>query len=258
MQAFWIQIRIKLDTCTRLPVTHLSLFCIHSQPRNNPIPYCALIFYFFPIPHSPFRNPNSSSCPPPSLHQILLQSPPLIPFSQRVNHWTPYRRGPALGPRQKIIPPLACLMARLLRYIHPHVSRNAQVDVPCRQTIIRRNRVELFLTVTLRSPHNRHCEIRFHPVFVPRQAGQIHLGCGAGVFLSHGHRRGVGNRQVERRPLGSGAEDSGSLGGRCAGQQPLRRVVPFREWVAHQNFVVSLAIAEVFGKDQLASRSLCR
>jgi hypothetical protein len=42
-------------------------------------------------------------------------------------------------------------MARLLRYIHPHVSRYAQVDVPCRQTIIRRNRVELFLTVTLRS-----------------------------------------------------------------------------------------------------------
>ena len=46
--------------------------------------------------------------------------------------------------------PLACLMARLLRYIHPHVSRYAQVDVPCRQTIIRRNRVELFLTVTLK------------------------------------------------------------------------------------------------------------
>ena len=40
-------------------------------------------------------------------------------------------------------------MARLLRYIHPHVSRYAQVDVPCRQTMIRRNRVELFLTVTL-------------------------------------------------------------------------------------------------------------
>ena len=40
-------------------------------------------------------------------------------------------------------------MARLLRYIHPHVSRYAQVDVPCIQTIIRRNRVELFLTVTL-------------------------------------------------------------------------------------------------------------
>ncbi|MEN8691624.1 MAG: ferredoxin reductase family protein, partial [Desulfobacterales bacterium] len=34
----------------------------------------------------------------------------------------------------------------------PHVSRYAQVDVPCRQTIIRRNRVELFLTVTLTRP----------------------------------------------------------------------------------------------------------
>ena len=41
-------------------------------------------------------------------------------------------------------------MARLLRYIHPHVSRYAQVDVPCRQAIIRRNRVELFLAVTLK------------------------------------------------------------------------------------------------------------
>ena len=43
-------------------------------------------------------------------------------------------------------------MARLPGYIHPHVSRYAQVDVPCRQTIIRRNRVELFLTVTLTRP----------------------------------------------------------------------------------------------------------
>jgi hypothetical protein len=50
-----------------------------------------------------------------------------------------------------MIPPLACLMACQLRYIHPHVSRNAQVDVPCRQTKIRRNRVEFFLTVTHRS-----------------------------------------------------------------------------------------------------------
>ena len=40
-------------------------------------------------------------------------------------------------------------MARLLRYIHPHVFRYAQMNVPCRQTIIRRNRVELFLTVIL-------------------------------------------------------------------------------------------------------------
>jgi hypothetical protein len=53
------------------------------------------------------------------------------------------------GPGKKIIPLLAFLMARLLRYIHPHVSRYACVDAPCRQTIIRRNRVELFLTVTL-------------------------------------------------------------------------------------------------------------
>jgi hypothetical protein len=61
----------------------------------------------------------------------------------------------ALGPWQKIIPPLACFMARLLRYIHPHSSRYAQVDVSCRQTIIRRNRVELFLTVTLTSGISR-------------------------------------------------------------------------------------------------------
>jgi hypothetical protein len=40
-------------------------------------------------------------------------------------------------------------MAGLLRCIHPHVSRYAQVDVPFRQTIIRRNRAALFLTVTL-------------------------------------------------------------------------------------------------------------
>jgi hypothetical protein len=36
----------------------------------------------------------------------------------------------ALGPRQKIISPLACLMALLLRYIHTRVSGYAQVDVP--------------------------------------------------------------------------------------------------------------------------------
>jgi hypothetical protein len=54
-----------------------------------------------------------------------------------------------LGPRQKNNSTLACLMVRLLRYIHPHVSRYAQVDVPFRQTIIQRIRVELFLTVTL-------------------------------------------------------------------------------------------------------------
>ncbi|MEX1355017.1 MAG: hypothetical protein AB1Z28_10380, partial [Desulfobacterales bacterium] len=32
---------------------------------------------------------------------------------------------------------------------HRHVSRYAPLDVPCRRTIIRRNLVELFLTVTL-------------------------------------------------------------------------------------------------------------
>jgi uncharacterized protein (DUF302 family) len=41
-------------------------------------------------------------------------------------------------------------MARLLRYIHPHVSRYAQADVRCRQTIIRRNCVELFVAVTVK------------------------------------------------------------------------------------------------------------
>ena len=51
-------------------------------------------------------------------------------------------------------------MARLLRYIHPHVSRYARVDVPCRQTIIRRNRVELFLTVTLTRPAVMECKAK--------------------------------------------------------------------------------------------------
>ena len=36
-----------------------------------------------------------------------------------------------LGPREKIIPHLACLFARLLRYIHRHISRYAPADVPC-------------------------------------------------------------------------------------------------------------------------------
>jgi len=50
---------------------------------------------------------------------------------------------------EKKIPHLACLLARLLRYIHRHGSRYAPQDVPCRRTQIRRNLVELFLTVTL-------------------------------------------------------------------------------------------------------------
>jgi hypothetical protein len=41
-------------------------------------------------------------------------------------------------------------MARLLRYIHQHVSRYALVDVTHRQTIIRRNREKLFHTVILK------------------------------------------------------------------------------------------------------------
>ena len=40
-------------------------------------------------------------------------------------------------------------MARLLRYIHRHVSRYALLDVPCWWTQIQRNLVELFLIVTL-------------------------------------------------------------------------------------------------------------
>jgi hypothetical protein len=55
----------------------------------------------------------------------------------------------ALGPQQKIIPHLACLLSRLPRYIHRHVSRYAPLNVPCRRAKIRRNLVELFLTVTL-------------------------------------------------------------------------------------------------------------
>jgi hypothetical protein len=57
------------------------------------------------------------------------------------------------GSKKKIIPHLACLLARLLRYIHRHVSRYAPLDVPCRRTQIQRNLVELFPTVTLRPAH---------------------------------------------------------------------------------------------------------
>ena len=57
------------------------------------------------------------------------------------------------GSQKKIIPHLACLLARLLRYIHRRVSRYAPLDVPCRRTQIQRNLVELFLTVTLRPAH---------------------------------------------------------------------------------------------------------
>jgi len=40
-------------------------------------------------------------------------------------------------------------LVRFLRYIHRHVSRYAPADVPCGRTQIRRNLVELCLTVTL-------------------------------------------------------------------------------------------------------------
>jgi hypothetical protein len=39
-------------------------------------------------------------------------------------------------------------MAHLLLYVHPHVFRYAQADVPDGQTIIRRNRVELCVAVS--------------------------------------------------------------------------------------------------------------
>ncbi len=60
-----------------------------------------------------------------------------------------------LWPQKKIIPHLACLLARLLRYIQRHVSRYTPLDVPCRRTQIRRNLVELFFTVTLIQKESR-------------------------------------------------------------------------------------------------------
>jgi hypothetical protein len=56
-----------------------------------------------------------------------------------------------LGPQQKIIPHLVCLLVRLLRYIHRHVSRYAPLDVPYRRAQIRLDIVELFVAVTLTS-----------------------------------------------------------------------------------------------------------
>jgi len=52
-------------------------------------------------------------------------------------------------------------MARIRRYLNPRVTAYAQVDVPRRQTIIRRNRVDLFLTVT---PGGDHSIAFGHPV----------------------------------------------------------------------------------------------
>jgi hypothetical protein len=51
-----------------------------------------------------------------------LQKGPMIRMCQGI--CKPARLVSALGPRQKIIPPLARLKARLLRYIHPRVSRD--------------------------------------------------------------------------------------------------------------------------------------
>jgi hypothetical protein len=63
-----------------------------------------------------------------------------------------------LGPQKKIIPHLGCLLTRLLCYIQRYVSQYMPLDVPCRRTQIRRNLVELFLTVTLRA----HSKITSH------------------------------------------------------------------------------------------------
>jgi hypothetical protein len=54
-----------------------------------------------------------------------------------------------LGQWKKIFPHLSCLLARLLRYILRHISRYAPEDVPCRQTNIQRNLVELFFSTGL-------------------------------------------------------------------------------------------------------------
>ena len=69
-------------------------------------------------------------------------------------------------------------MARLLRYIHPHVSRYAQADVPCRQTIIRRNRVELFLAVTLKHARSSDFFLFLHNGTAARTSGKKSLGYG--------------------------------------------------------------------------------
>jgi hypothetical protein len=62
------------------------------------------------------------------------------------------KKTPVFKGTRKKIPHLACLLVRLLRYIQRHLSRYAPLDVPCRRAQIRRNLVELFLTVNLTSP----------------------------------------------------------------------------------------------------------
>jgi len=66
-----------------------------------------------------------------------------------MNRWASHIPGQAFGAPVKNNSTSGGILARLLRYIHRHVSRYAPVDVPCMRTQIRRNLVELFLTVTL-------------------------------------------------------------------------------------------------------------
>jgi hypothetical protein len=76
MQAFWIQIRIKLDTCTRLPVT------------PSPIGHLFSISFPFRIPHSEIRillpvlpSPGTKHKNPPSptlLYPLFMKNPPFL------------------------------------------------------------------------------------------------------------------------------------------------------------------------------------
>ena len=66
-----------------------------------------------------------------------------------------------LGPRKKIIPHLACLLARHLRSIPRHISRYAPGDAPWWQTHIRRHIVELFISATLKRSHFRRFREKF-------------------------------------------------------------------------------------------------
>ena len=53
----------------------------------------------------------------------------------------------------------------------------------------------------------------------PAKPGKLIWGVGPVLLLPHGNRRGSGNRQMERRTLGSGTDDTRALGHRWAGQQ---------------------------------------
>jgi len=54
-----------------------------------------------------------------------------------------------IGPRQEIIAHFDCLLVRLPRYIHRHISWYASADVSCRRTEIRRNSAPLFFGAIL-------------------------------------------------------------------------------------------------------------